>query len=116
MEDRVQRSSYTPPSPEQGVRFQNCDKSPTTYTKPDDIDTPPPSTSLKPTGVRFSDRHLLPKQTKEDLSPVDQQWGSLFNIDGKPTQRLGQVLRGLANYIVSCFDYALKQSTNKLLD
>jgi len=35
-----------------------------------------------------------------ELSTIDQKWGRLFENDGKPTQRLGQFLRGLANHIV----------------
>ncbi|MBE3045084.1 hypothetical protein IMZ48_21525 [Candidatus Bathyarchaeota archaeon] len=36
-----------------------------------------------------------------DLSPVDKCWGELFDANGKATKRLGQVLRGLASYLVS---------------
>lgn len=35
------------------------------------------------------------------LSPVDKCWGELFDVNGKATKRLGQVLRGLASYLVS---------------
>lgn len=35
------------------------------------------------------------------LSVVDRQWGTLFTDGGEPTRRLGSVLRGLANYMVS---------------
>ena len=36
-----------------------------------------------------------------DCNPVDKTWGELFDANGKATKRLGQVLRGLANYLVS---------------
>lgn len=35
-----------------------------------------------------------------DLSILDQKWGALFDNDMEPTTRLGQVWRGIANYIV----------------
>lgn len=35
------------------------------------------------------------------LSPIDEKWGELFDNRGRATERLDQVLRGLANYIVS---------------
>ncbi|KAH7173767.1 uncharacterized protein B0J16DRAFT_196817 [Fusarium flagelliforme] len=34
------------------------------------------------------------------LSTVDLKWGRLFDDKGDPTARLGQVLRGIANYLV----------------
>ncbi|KAG5983701.1 hypothetical protein E4U55_007450 [Claviceps digitariae] len=34
------------------------------------------------------------------LSVVDKQWGVLFTEKGEPTRRLGEVLRGVANYII----------------
>jgi hypothetical protein len=34
------------------------------------------------------------------LSAVDLKWGRLFDDKGDPTARLGQVLRGIANYLV----------------
>ena len=69
---------------------------------------PPPSSSPeKPSGVRFSDRSAAARPTGNrtfsttELSTIDQKWGRLFENDGKPTQRLGQFLRGLANHIAS---------------
>ncbi|EMT62508.1 hypothetical protein FOC4_g10006125 [Fusarium odoratissimum] len=35
------------------------------------------------------------------LSAVDLKWGTLFDDRGEPTKRLGQVLRGIANYLIS---------------
>lgn len=66
--------------------------------------------------VRFSDRGPVilngrPPATRSEapeppeqgnaLSAVDQTWGMLFDDRGEPTARLGQVLRGIANYLVS---------------
>jgi hypothetical protein len=31
---------------------------------------------------------------------IDMKWGTLFDQEGKTTERLGEVLRGLAKYIV----------------
>lgn len=44
------------------------------------------------------------------LSAVDQKWGRLFDDRGEPTARLGQVLRGIANYLVSFSRYSLRLS------
>lgn len=33
-------------------------------------------------------------------SPVDAKWGILFNVRGEPSQRMANILRGLAKYIV----------------
>ncbi|KAF5023891.1 hypothetical protein F66182_4050 [Fusarium sp. NRRL 66182] len=35
------------------------------------------------------------------LSAVDLKWGRLFDDRGEPTARLGQVLRGIANYLIA---------------
>ncbi|CZS88046.1 hypothetical protein WAI453_000442 [Rhynchosporium graminicola] len=69
-----------------------------------------PSSPDKPSGVRFSDRGAASRPapgnrtySTMELSTIDQKWGRLFESDGKPTQRLGQFLRGLANHIIECF-------------
>ncbi|PKS06930.1 hypothetical protein jhhlp_005526 [Lomentospora prolificans] len=49
--------------------------------------TPPASPPQRPQG--------------DGLSIVDRRWGELFDKDGKATKRLGQVLRGVANYLIS---------------
>jgi hypothetical protein len=67
-----------------------------------------PSRALQPTlphRVRFSSRQL-PSRTggqRSDTmrSTIDEKWGLLFDTRGHPTPRLGQLLRGIANYIVS---------------
>lgn len=97
------RKVYTPPSPVQ-PKF-------TTTVPPPSMDRParsPPVSPLeKPSGVRFSDRKptARPSGTRTysnvELSTVDQKWGRLFESEGKPTKRLGEFLRGLANHIVS---------------
>ncbi|KAG4426467.1 hypothetical protein IFR04_000349 [Cadophora malorum] len=74
-----------------------------------DRGAPPPSSPEKPSGVRFSDRSAAARPagnrtfSTAELSTIDQKWGRLFENDGKPTQRLGQFLRGLANHIIEEF-------------
>lgn len=55
----------------------------------------PPTTS--PT------RAAQPDVSKQDfsLSAVDKKWGQLFTEADEPTARLGQFLRGIANFMVS---------------
>lgn len=55
--------------------------------------------------VRFSNRlpHVAGATSKVELSIIDQKWGRLFDNKGTPTKRLGQFLRGLANYIIRDF-------------
>jgi len=78
----------------------------------DGEDSHPPATSPKQLTVRFSepshdDRRKETRQpsstsrARVELSVVDQKWGVLFDRKGQPTPRLEQVLKGLANYIVS---------------
>lgn len=55
--------------------------------------------------MRFSSDRARPSGAPRtfstvELSTIDQKWGRLFDSDEKPTQRLGQFLRGLANHIV----------------
>lgn len=96
--------SYVPPSsepmrshPSSPIEERFSDRGPPAASSPD-----------KQPGVRFSDRGGPPTRptgnrtySTTELSTIDQKWGKLFESDGKPTQRLGQFLRGLANYIVS---------------
>lgn len=69
------------------------------------------STSNKtPHSVRFRDRGPVilhspsrssPVELADRHSTVDQIWGKLFDKRGDPTERLGQLLRGIANYIIA---------------
>ncbi|KAF7563094.1 hypothetical protein G7046_g1033 [Stylonectria norvegica] len=89
------------------------------------FESPYPSPRPRPMSVRFSDRVPVilqnrpsppqPRKAELDLSrqesserqksvalsAVDVKWGELFNDRGEPTARLGQFLRGIANYIIS---------------
>jgi hypothetical protein len=89
------------------------------------LQTSPPTSKARPS-VRFSKspiilnedegpepRHAVPPRPASrsaipsepakqgpTLSAVDLKWGRLFDERGDPTARLGQVLRGIANYLV----------------
>ncbi|KEY72716.1 hypothetical protein S7711_02504 [Stachybotrys chartarum IBT 7711] len=47
----------------------------------------------------------MPEEDKRfaTMSAVDLRWGRLFDDHGEPTGRLGQVLRGLANFLIAEF-------------
>ena len=36
----------------------------------------------------------------EDYTPIEKMWQRLFEADGQPLPRLGQLLRGLALHLV----------------
>lgn len=80
------------------------------------VKSPPRSPSEKLTGVRFSDRPLprpgASRSGNVELSTIDQKWGRLFDMEGNPTQRLGQFLRGIANHIVSIMRMILQITTD----
>ncbi|KAF7539117.1 hypothetical protein G7Z17_g12496 [Cylindrodendrum hubeiense] len=84
---------------------------------PPSLESPCPSPKTRPT-VRFSDRGPvilhgrpkpmpprleLPDANANDaaLSAVDKKWGKLFDDKGEPTARLGQFLRGIANFLIA---------------
>lgn len=88
--------------------------------KPATKQSSPPTSKARPS-VRFSNEPIIlnkdpepPLETRPPsrppppipmnqgpvLSAVDLKWGKLFDDKGEPTERLGQVLRGIANYLV----------------
>ena len=38
--------------------------------------------------------------TEETYTPIEKMWQRLFDVQGQPTARLGQFLRGLAVHLV----------------
>jgi hypothetical protein len=52
-----------------------------------------------------------PRMATEDYTPIEKMWQRLFDHDGQPLPRLGQLLRGLALHLVSTM---LSQETRKL--
>ncbi|ESZ96847.1 hypothetical protein SBOR_2768 [Sclerotinia borealis F-4128] len=112
------RRVYTPPSPTSTTK-----QSFSPPTEP--MRSPPASPSLEKPSVRFDGRDRdrgdrnhgyndRPAQKVHrtystlELSTIDHKWGRLFDNDSRPTERLGQFLRGLANHIVD--DFAPKKS------
>lgn len=101
------RRVYTPSSPASTTK-QSFSTPPT-----EPMRSPPASPSSDKPFSRFNDRDRdrgyndRPAQRVHrtystlELSTIDQKWGRLFDNDSRPTERLGQFLRGLANYIVS---------------
>jgi hypothetical protein len=94
--------------------------------RPKSVPLPPqPPTSKARPSVRFSKspiilneepepRHSVPQRPASrsaipsdpakqgpTLSAVDLKWGRLFDDRGDPTPRLGQVLRGISNYLIA---------------
>ncbi|TGO23896.1 hypothetical protein BPAE_0118g00230 [Botrytis paeoniae] len=110
------RRVYTPPSPTSTTK--------PTFSPPptEPMRSPPASPSSDKPSVRFNDRdrdrdrvyNERPAQKVHrtystlELSTIDHKWGRLFDNDSRPTERLGQFLRGLANHIVD--DFAPKRS------
>ncbi|CAL3972824.1 unnamed protein product [Diplocarpon coronariae] len=109
--------SYVPPSAESVQSYPSSpSEEPAGGNLASDRGPPAPASPLdKSSGVRFSD-HTIPARpaggdrtySTLELSTVDQKWGRLFEKDGKPTQRLGQFLRGLANHMI--VDFSPKKS------
>lgn len=101
------RKVYTPPSPASTTK-PSFSPPPT-----EPMRSPPASPPLEKPSVRFNDRDRdrgyndRPAQKVHrtystlELSTIDQKWGRLFDNESRPTERLGQFLRGLANHIVS---------------
>ncbi|KAG4438865.1 hypothetical protein IFR05_005654 [Cadophora sp. M221] len=42
----------------------------------------------------------LRQEDTKTVDPISRRWGILFDPEGKPTQRLGQFLRGIANNLI----------------
>lgn len=111
--DLPPRNVYTPPSPEK-FELPKIDptgpkvdaRSPTTDTSMEEaafgrrssMRPASPSTSARKTE---SSRPPPPERAPtDDRTTLEKIWQPLFGADGKPTARLGQFLRGVANHIV----------------
>lgn len=70
---------------------------------------PPSTPELSPRtqpGVQWSNtvpllQPALVPGSPVELSPVDLKWGVLFGLNGHPTKRWEQIIRGLGRYLVS---------------
>ncbi|KAL1979421.1 hypothetical protein VTN96DRAFT_5971 [Rasamsonia emersonii] len=103
------RSIYTPPSNES----HECDSSQlqnrtgqASFTSPRPAAAPAPERGKSPSN-QYSDhgqKEFRPKAptrvpTWGDMTTLERIWGKLFE-DGKPTEKLGQFLRGIAVYLI----------------
>ena len=51
---------------------------------------------------------------ERSLTPLEKIWGNLFDNNDRPTERLGQLLHGIAVHLVSSFTFWRKVVTNSL--
>ena len=90
------------PSPAAQPKVRFSDRNPITlhnrtsnaYKPQKDTPVPPPATT--PMAGPSAGKQV----PHVSLSPVDAKWGILFNERGEPSQRMANILRGLAKYIV----------------
>ncbi|KAL1792784.1 hypothetical protein ACET3X_009291 [Alternaria dauci] len=109
------RDVYTPPSPKRTdfPRQPSPERDPL-YRDPlldgnSDIPTPRPERSAPAERERPSARPGPgPRMMTEDYTPIEKMWQRLFEADGQPLPRLGQLLRGLALHLIE--DYEPKHS------
>ena len=108
------RNVYTPPSPPKYSDYPNTSSPPLASAIPQvsppsppepsnsqfDPRRPPSRTSVtnEPTNVRPKGPTRL--STSKEETTLEKIWGQLFDEDGQPTPRLGQLLRGLAVHLV----------------
>ncbi|OAG25176.1 hypothetical protein CC77DRAFT_305321 [Alternaria alternata] len=110
------RDVYTPPSPKRtDFPGQPSPERDPLYRDPlldgnnSDIPTPRPERSAPVERERPSVRPgLAPRMMTEDYTPIEKMWQRLFEADGQPLPRLGQLLRGLALHLIE--DYEPKHS------
>ncbi|MCJ1288611.1 hypothetical protein MMC34_000139 [Xylographa carneopallida] len=116
------RNVYTPPSPPKYPDYPNTASPPMASTNPQAGPPSPP----EPSSVQFDPRrppsrtsmtneptHVRPKgptrlSTSKEETTLEKIWGQLFDEEGQPTPRLGQLLRGLAVHLIE--DYEPRQS------
>ncbi|KAF1939161.1 hypothetical protein EJ02DRAFT_352914 [Clathrospora elynae] len=111
------RDVYTPPSPKRSdlPSRQSPDRE-SLYREPlldGNSDTPTPrferSAPVDLPRERASARPApAPRMATEDYTPIEKMWQRLFDPEGLPLPRLGQLLRGLALHLIE--DYEPKNS------
>ena len=106
------RNVYTPPSPNRqdfsARDFSSPDPpsfQPTVPTFDGNDDTPPlrgpQSAPVEIPRARMPPRPAPARMaTEETYTPIEKMWQRLFDVQGQPTARLGQFLRGLAVHLV----------------
>ncbi|KAF1951121.1 hypothetical protein CC80DRAFT_576189 [Byssothecium circinans] len=99
--DFSSRGSTSPVSPVFNPMFDGTGDTPTPrreHSAP--INIPQDKTAPRPPPARMS--------TEETYTPIEKMWQRLFDLQGQPTPRLGQFLRGLAVHLIE--DYEPKNS------
>ncbi|MCJ1389603.1 hypothetical protein MMC18_002460 [Xylographa bjoerkii] len=113
------RNVYTPPSPH---KYPSTSSPELASTVPQVSPPSPPEPSnsqLDPrrppsrTSVTSEPNNVRPKgptrlSTSKEETTLEKIWGPLFDEEGRPTPRLGQLLRGLAVHLIE--DYEPRQS------
>ncbi|KAI4933868.1 uncharacterized protein J4E92_003537 [Alternaria infectoria] len=109
------RDVYTPPSPKRtDFPSQQSPERDPLYRDPlldgnSELPTPRPERSAPVERERPSARPgPAPRMMTEDYTPIEKMWQRLFEPDGQPLPRLGQLLRGLALHLIE--DYEPKHS------
>ena len=112
------RNVHTPPSPHHTYRAESIpsDSAPPFAAAPGSAPLSPKEPPVAPPTDRgmpspgseassVSSSSVRPKvsrlSTDKGQTPLEKFWGALFDEDARPTARLGQFLRGLANHIVN---------------
>ena len=123
------RNVYTPPSPPKYPDYPNTASPPMASTNPQAGPPSPP----EPSSVQFDPRrppsrtsmtneptHVRPKgptrlSTSKEETTLEKIWGQLFDEEGQPTPRLGQLLRGLAVHLVRKPHYEAQTAQSVIL-
>ncbi|KAI9718264.1 MAG: hypothetical protein M1812_004254 [Candelaria pacifica] len=115
------RNIHTPPSPHQTQRAEppSFDSVPafaavpgpaplspkeTPVALPNDKGMPSPSSDASSVGSSSVRPKVSRLSTDKEQTPLEKFWGALFDEDARPTPRLGQFLRGLANHIICDYE------------
>jgi hypothetical protein len=105
------RDVYTPPSPKRtDFSSQQSPERDPLYRDPlldgnSDLPTPRPERGAPVERERPSARPAPARRmATEDYTPIEKMWQRLFEPDGQPLPRLGQLLRGLALHLVRIHD------------
>ncbi|MCJ1400267.1 hypothetical protein MMC11_003471 [Xylographa trunciseda] len=116
------RNVYTPPSPHSHPDYPKPSSPESAFPVPQASPPSPPEPSnpqLDPrrppslTSVTSDPNSVRPKgptrlSTSKEETTLEKIWGQLFDEEGQPTPRLGQLLRGLAVHLIE--DYEPRQS------
>ena len=107
------RKVYTPPSPHKHPAYSGHGSPPPqpTYTQPAPANPDPLAAPAQgrrassPFSQADESSYVRPKgptrlSTSKEETTLEKIWGQLFDEEGNPTARLGQLLRGLAVHIV----------------